>query len=587
MTETPPAVAIRAVLERIRSSEVFSGSERLCAFLLFIVEETLAGRGASLKEAVIGNEVYRRGPAYDPRIDSAVRVEARRLRRKLEDYYRDEGAGDEVRIDLPTGRYTPDFHWQAGLAASKAPEPALQEEMFPEGRGAAIAVLPFRALSQDPVDESFADGLTDELIYALSREEGMHVASRGATLHGIASQKSLADIASELGIDALIQGTVRRVAGRLRVTIEVSSARGFVVWSDRFDTPDEDLLDFEEKIAATTLNRLRLDSSRMRANQIRPGPQALAAFAGIVRGRLFLDRQTPESLGRAMAMFQQVARTAPDYARGYSGIADCACDMYRLGLIGRDEAAGQARRAATQAIALDPSSVEAHASLATVAAWLDFDKVQAEASFTTSIGLGENARARRIFGAFLTILERHGEAESMFRQARNIEPISSQQDITEAVCHFQSRRFALLLERSGASARELPLEAAFHLALADIFGGNGRLAAEITGSWSDTAAAAFPALALAQAELEALASRPQRAEHLLARRPPATRFATATLAAAIGDESRAFAALEATVAERELDRAWIRTDARLDRLRNTPRFDQLMALHLESIGANR
>lgn len=585
MSPTPPAASIRAALDRLKSSQAFSGSDRLYAFLAFIVEETLAGRGASLKEAVIGNEVYSRGPAYDPRIDSAVRVEARRLRRKLEDYYRAEGVGDDVRIDMPTGRYMPAFRRQSQGLPPQATAANGSEELFAEGRGAAIAVLPLRALSQDPVDESFAEGLTDELIYALSRAEGMHVASRGATLHA-AGQKSLADIAAELGIDALIQGTVRRVGARLRVTIEVSNAGGFVVWSDRFDTPDDDLAELEEKIAATMLNRLRLDSSRMRANEIRPGPQALAAFAGIMRGRLFLDQQTPDSLHRAVAMFELVAKTAPDYARGFSGIADCSCDMYRLGLIGRDEAGRRAREAAAQAIALDPSSVEAHASLATVAAWLDFDKVQAEAAFATSIRLGENARARRIFGAFLTILERHGEAERMFRQARSIEPISSQQDITEAVCHFQSRRFAVLLDRFGANPQGLPLEAAFHLALADIFGGMGRLAAEVISAWNEASAATFPTLALALAELEALQGRPQRAERLLAGRPAASRFAIATLAAAVGDDGRSLAELEASIAARELARAWIRTDARLDRLRNTAGFDRLAALHLESIGAN-
>ena len=144
MTQTPPAASIRAALDRLKASQTFSGSDRLYAFLAFIVEETLAGRGASLKEAVIGNEVYSRGTAYDPRIDSAVRVEARRLRRKLEDYYRAEGVGDDVRIDMPTGRYMPALRWQSQASSPQAIAANGSEQLFAEGRGAAIAVLPFR-----------------------------------------------------------------------------------------------------------------------------------------------------------------------------------------------------------------------------------------------------------------------------------------------------------------------------------------------------------------------------------------------------------------------------------------------------------
>ncbi len=165
----------------------------------------------------------------------------------------------------------------------------------------------------------------------------------------------------------MIQGTVRRTAGGLRVTVEVSNARGFVVWSDRFDTPDEELVALEEKIAATVLNRIRPDSSRMRAREIRPSPEALDAMGDIVRGRQLLELQTPESLRQAITMFERVAATAPDYARSHSGIADGVCDMFRLGLILHPEARSRAHEAVRQALRIDPSSFEAHASAATIA----------------------------------------------------------------------------------------------------------------------------------------------------------------------------------------------------------------------------
>src|ERR1700739_2190436 len=111
VTKHPSPGLVRAELERLRASRAFAGSDRLCALLSFIVEETLAGRGDSLKESVIGNEIYGREPGYDPRIDSAVRIEARRLRRKLDEYYAGEGSDAGIRIEMPTGRYAATIGW--------------------------------------------------------------------------------------------------------------------------------------------------------------------------------------------------------------------------------------------------------------------------------------------------------------------------------------------------------------------------------------------------------------------------------------------------------------------------------------------
>ena len=577
-TKPPSPNLVRAELDRLKTSRAFAGSDRLCALLSFIVEETLAGRGDSLKEAVIGNEVYGRTPAYDPRIDSAVRVEAKRLRRKLDEYYAGEGSDADIRIGLPSGQYAVTIGWQLPGLDQRRQRAGKNAAIFKEGRGMAVAILPFRALSREPTDESFTDGLTDELIFTLGRAEGLHVASRGATFHALDQPRQPVETAAELGVDALIQGTVRRTGGRLRVTVEVSNTRGFVVWSDRFDAPDKELVAFEEKIAATVLNRIRPDSSRMRANEIRPGPEAFDALGDIVRGRQFLDLQTPSSLRQAIAVFERVA--APDYARGHSGVADGVCDMFRLGLIRHQDARSRAHDAARQALRIDPDSAEAHASLATVAAWIDFDGAKAEASFTTSLGLGESSRASRIFGVFLTTRERPIEAEATLRRARGLEPLSAHQDIAEAVCLFQSRRFEVVRDRLGSRTSELPAEARFHLALAEIYDGDTAPAAAIAVGWEDDTSG-FPSLAFARGEIEARLGRPELARTLLASGHAATHFAATTLALSVGDDERALRELSLSIEAREPDHNWIRTDIRLDSLRNTAAFEYLADRALE------
>jgi Flp pilus assembly protein TadD len=227
-----------------------------------------------------------------------------------------------------------------------------------------------------------------------------------------------------------------------------------------------------------------------------------------------------------------------------------------------------------QALRIDPSSVEAHASAATIAAWIDCDAAKAEASFTTSLGLGESARAQRVFGIFLTVRERHDEARVMLRRARDLEPLSTHQDIAEAMCHFQSRRFEIARDRLGARTSELPAEARFHLALAEIYDGDTAPAAAIAAGWEDDSSG-FPSLAFARGEIEARLGRPELARTLLANGHAATHFAAATLALSVGDDERAILELSLSIEDREPDQAWIRTDIRLDSLRGTAAFECL------------
>lgn len=571
----PSPAAIRAQVDRLQRSNLFAGSDRLLVLLRFIVEETLGGTGAALKEAVIGNAVYGREPPYDPRIDSTVRVEARRLRRRLAEYYAGEGLADPVRISLPTGRYVPLFGLTEPGASTGPPQDGA---IFIAGSGAAIAVMPFRALSRGPEDDNFADGLTDELIFALGGAQGLRVISRSIAFQYRDRAWSPAELARELGVDAVMQGTVRREASVIRVTVEVSDPGGFAVWSDRFDAPDQDHMRLQEQVAAMALSRIRFDTSRLRARQIGPGPAALAAQAKVIRARQQLDRQTPAGIREALALFTEIAESVPDYARGHSGIADCHCDMFRLGLIDRATAAAAALPAALRALAIDPRSVEAHCAKATIAAWLDWDRDAADAGFQQALALGENARAARLYAVFLTILQQHEEAERLFQDARMIEPFSVQQDIAEAVAHYQARRFHLLTDAALApGGARLSAEAAFFTALAQVFGGApARARALIAGL--DHAARGLPELAFAEAEIEAWLGEPARGRRLLDRPDgEGSAFARAALAAALGEDERCLDALQTAVEQRALSAAWLPSDRRFDALRGSLRFQDLLS----------
>ena len=572
----PSPDAVRLQLSRIEASSEFAGSARLVSFLRYVVEETLSNGGVSLKEVVIGNAVYERDPPYDSRIDSTVRVEARRLRRKLRDYYRGTGANDPVLVDLPTGGYVPTFSVRCVTRATPADSGA-REAIFRSGNGAAVAIMPFRAISRDPDLDTFADGLTDELIYTMGKADGLWIASRGTVLPYKGQERSPVELAALLGVDAVLQGSVRHEGRLLRVTVEVSDVEGFVVWSDRFDVPDDERLHLQEKIARTLLSRARFDSSPMREMRIGPGPVALRANAKVYRARLLLDQQTPDSIAAARRLFAQVAERAPDYARGHSGIADCLCDLFRLGVITRDEALAPALSAVRTALAIDSESIEANVAMATIRAWLQRDPPAAEAAFEAARTCGVSARANRLHGVFLSLFGEHDKAARLFREAREIEPFSKQQDIAEAMSHYHARRFDALT--SNATAERLagqPAEALVFVALAHVFDGKGdalrRWTGEIREQCNDT-----PEYALTDAELDAWCGRPERGRALTAADlAKATCFARATLAAALGDERHMFDELEAALDRGELSTAWMRSDIRFDAWRNTPSFRRLL-----------
>lgn len=577
-TNTPSPSDIRHQLDILRHSDVFAGSDRLLSFLTYLVEETLAGRGRNLREAVIGNAVYRRDPPYDPRIDSTVRVEARRLRRKLKDYFDLDGRADPVFLTIPVGSYIPEFALNTAGSRPELPrETASAPRLFAEGRGATVAILPFRPLSHGAAMKDFADGLTDELIYALGREPGILVQSRSMAFAMAERQQPVASIASELGVDVALQGTVREQDDRIRVTVELSNGEGFVITSDRFDGSSGNGLQLQEKIATTLLSRLRIDTSAMRANKIGPNPASVEGHSRVYRARRLVDKQTPTSLNEALAIFRDIAATLPTYARGHAGIADCYCDLFRIGMINRETAFEQARPAADLALATDPRSADALTASATVAAWIERDRAKAESDFDAALAAGGNSRTARIYGVYLTILGLHDEAERLFAEARQLEPYSHQQDIAEAVSRYQSRRFDILAEDNPAfETEQAPAEAIFYMALGRFFTGDAAGARSMASRLGrDTSI--HPLLASARAEMDAWLGTPDPARGILsADASKSSHYAKATLAASVGDRDLALRHLEEALSVQELATVWMRSDPRFDWLRTTPEFGSLL-----------
>jgi TolB-like protein len=257
--ETISEDAIRDELSRILESSIFVQSDRLGRFLRFTVEKTFAGEGETLKEYLIGTEVYDRPSSYRPSEDSIVRGEARRLRSKLKEYYESVGKNNPLSIYYRPGSYVPMFRNQHRRVNFNATE-AAPRDFLTGGDGIRIAVLPFLDASGSASSGVCAQLITDDLIHELVRTDGIRVTAASSVAPLVAKAMDIRSLARKLDVQIVFEGTVRHDNNLLRITSRVvDPADGFQIWSERIETePDlQDLSTVSERIASSLVSRIR------------------------------------------------------------------------------------------------------------------------------------------------------------------------------------------------------------------------------------------------------------------------------------------------------------------------------------------
>lgn len=384
----------------------------MCRFLRFVVERQLAGRRAELKEYTIGVEVFDRDSRYDPRVDPIVRVEARRLRSKLEAYYHAEGRSDELVIDLPKGSYVPVF--RAARASGAASAQAADSR--------SIAVLPFANASSDPEHEYLSDGLTQQIIHRLTRVHGLRVVGWNSASR-MREERDLAEAARALSAATVLVGSVRTSGGRLRVTSQlVDVASGAYLWSEVYDRLLEDLLVVEEEIARSIVDALSVQLGFVRAETGNP-----RAYELYFKARYYWNKRTADGLRRAMSLFREALDIDPSFALAWAGLADTYVLIGEYALLPPSGMMEAARKAAEQALRLSPCLGEAESSLAMVRCLYDWEWDDAETHFRRAIDLNPGyATAFHWYAVdYLSMRARHEESLEAIDVALNLEPLAS------------------------------------------------------------------------------------------------------------------------------------------------------------------
>jgi TolB-like protein/DNA-binding winged helix-turn-helix (wHTH) protein/Flp pilus assembly protein TadD len=293
----------------------------------------------------------------------------------------------------------------------------------------SVAVLPLESLSTDPSQDYFADGMTDELISALGQISALRVISRTSVMTYKHARKPLPQIARELNVDAVVEGTVLRSGDRVRITAQLIEASADKhLWSQSYEGELQDALALQNKVARAIADEIRINLNPKEQAALKSArvvsPQAYESY---LKGRYFWNKRTAAGLKVALAYFTQAIEEDPNYAPAHSGLADTYALLadWEYGVMTPKEALPKAKAAAIRALELDTTLGEAHNSLAFCLDVFDWDLDAAGREFRRAIELSPSyATAHQWYASHLIVLGRNDEAIAEMRTAESLDPLS-------------------------------------------------------------------------------------------------------------------------------------------------------------------
>ena len=334
----------------------------------------------------------------------------------------------------------------------------------------SIAVLPFANLSADKETEYFSDGMTEEIINALSQVPGLRVVARTSAFAFKGKDIDVRDIGERLNVRTLVEGSVRKAGDRIRITAQlVNAADGYHLWSSTYDRTLADIFAVQDELARSIAGALQRKVGRIEGGSLVGRPtDNLAAYTVYLRGQYAWNKRTPEGYRAAIEEFERAAALDPQFALPHAGIAYCHAMLGfdEIGVVPPSEAMPKARAAAERALELDPLLPQAHGSRAVVAFLYEWDWALADSEFARAASLGPDTTAVSNWHAiFLALMGRDEEAMEVITRAQSIDPLSLINQLTVGRCHYLARRFdaAIALFRSC-----LDLEPRFFLAYSAI-----------------------------------------------------------------------------------------------------------------------
>ncbi|HSY65053.1 MAG TPA: hypothetical protein VK829_10665 [Terriglobales bacterium] len=449
----------------------------------------------------------------------------------------------------------------------------------------SIAVLPMQNLSADAAQEYFADGMTDQLITELAKIGPLRVTSRTSVMRYKGTKKALPEIARELNVDAIVEGSVIRSGQRVRVTAQLLRASTDQhLWAEAYDRDVGDILRLQGEVADAIAQQVRAQltpTQQSQAHTVNPG-----AYDAYLRGRLYFVNEftRPDSLKKAKAYFEESIQKDPGFALAYAGLADAYVYMAFAGALQKDQAYRSAKEALAKALELDDSIGEAHDTLGLLSSEFDWDWETADREFNRAIALAPSyscAHEDRV--TFLALMGRRAEALAEITKIDQLDYGFSAAH-TESATYYELRDYPGLIEASRRGLLLDPKDWSQHYTLGVGYEGTGKLleaiseyqkAVELSAGDPDSTAALAHAFAVIGRRAEA-----EKILHDFERKSKnadVSPYLMATMYAGLGDKDRAFEFLEKAYRERSLGMiSDLKADLRIDNLRSDPRFQALL-----------
>ncbi len=447
----------------------------------------------------------------------------------------------------------------------------------------SIAVLPLENLSGDPDEDYFADGMTDELITNLAQIGALRVISRTSAMRYKGSDKSLPEIAQELKVRAIVEGSVMRVGDRVRITaqlIEVAGDRH--LWAESYERDLSDVLVLQSEVARTIAGEVRVtitpeEEARL-ASTRSVNPEAHERY---VKGRHYCDKWTKEGFEKAIEYFQQAIDIDSSYAQAYVGLADSYLWLRFLGVLTTEEALSRANPLLRKALEIDDDLAEAHGTLAGNKHYIDWDFAGAEEEYKRSIKLNPNLVDTRLeYGLLLVVMGRLEEAIAEAKLAVQLDPLSGPAIRSLAGVYLNARQYDQAIAQFRQLAELQPDNPAAYMGFERVY--------LVMGNYEDAVSSRQKAMTLSGArpeEIEALdraytESGPRgywtwQLERLKGRydRNPVL---AARIYAELGDKDEAFVWLEKAYEKRSASMFTLTASPEWDLLRDDPRYEDLV-----------
>ena len=296
------------------------------------------------------------------------------------------------------------------------------------GSEKTIAVLPFVNMSADPENEYFSDGISEEILNALTRVEGLQVTARTSSFSFKGKNEDIRQIGSKLGVSTILEGSVRRAGKKIRITAQlINTADGYHVWSETYDSDLEDIFQVQDEISLKILNRLKENFAEAKKSEhlIKAPTENLDAYNLYLKGRYHWNKSNPEDIGKAIKNFEEAIVADPNFALPYCALSYCYSFMGSSGLMSPAEAYPKAKDYTLKAIELDPDHPESYLSLATIKFFHNWDFEGAEASLNKAASLCLNSSLiNQVHGWFLIAKGDFNKAIEKMEQAVILDPLS-------------------------------------------------------------------------------------------------------------------------------------------------------------------